>query len=207
VQCIQAVVLPDFTAVESPPAQFTPVEAQVRVSTVVPSKEAVLTPVIPPRVFLSRVKKRLFQPLHPSQAHTDGEDRLYRFMWRESRDHSPLVRIYAGSMTTIARAMGRDERNTRPLIDALIRKLAIQIAREQDFALKNPRVYYVFHEKEIAARRERARLLWAVKNKGIQLITDVEAARLAREQAGVDPPGDFYATDLTPVETILRSEP
>lgn len=193
----------EHTPVKTVGADFTPVVERQIVSTPVESNNPVFTGFDTGALFLARVKKRLFQPSYPAQAHTDGEDRLYRFMWQEGREHSPLVRVYAGSMARLARAMGRDERNTRPLVEALIRKLAIQIARDQNFSSKDPRVYYVFDEAEVAARRRQAGLVWAVKNKGIQLIGDDEAQRLIREQY-VAEERVIDTTDLTPVKTVLQ---
>lgn len=155
------------------------------------------------RLFLSRTKKRLFRLARPSDAHTDGENRLYTFLWNEGKDHAPMVRLYAGSMSTLAAAMGREDRNTRPLVESLIRKLSIQIAREQDYRTRQPRIYYVFHPSEIEARRRQAGLVWALKNKGIQLLTEAEAAVLAAEQA--EPaPIDLTGVELAPLETILK---
>jgi hypothetical protein len=201
--------LDDSTGVDIPEIDHTPVETvEPRVSSPVETIFIEPTPVDVTgvntgKVFLSKAKKRLFRPTHPAEAHTDGEDRLYRFMWEQGREHAPFVRLYIGSMSTLARAMGRDDRNTRPLVESLIRKLAVQIAREQDFGSKQPRAYYVFEYAEVAARRNQAGLSWALKNKGIQLVTEDAAGRLALDQAQTTP----IETDigvLTPVETILN---
>jgi hypothetical protein len=172
-----------------PVAILTPVENHSGVATPVHSNPGVPTPVdtilpLPePRLFLSRSKKRLFRPQRPADAHTDGENRLYQFMWENAQPHAPGVRVYCGSMTSLARALGRDDRNTRPLIEALLRKFSIQIARDQDFKTGHPRMYFVFDYSEIALRRHKAGLEWALKNKGIQLLTASEAAAMAADEA------------------------
>jgi hypothetical protein len=153
-----------------------------------------------PRLFLSRSKKRLFRPLRPEDAHTDGETRLYEFLWQNGRPHAEGVRVYAGSMTTLARVLGRDDRNTRPVVESLIRKLSIAVAREQDYHTGHPRMYFVFNSEEIAARRRRAGLEWAVKNKGIQLLTVAEAAVLAAAEKA-STPVEIDPGELTPVQT------
>jgi hypothetical protein len=151
-------------------------------------------PLPEPKVFLYRSKKRLFRLRRPADGHTDGEDRLYQFMWENGEPHASGVRVYSGSMTSLARALGRDDRNTRPLVESLIRKLSIQIARDQDFRTGSPRMYFVFDPGQITARRQKAGLEWALKNKGIQLLTAAEAARMAefdRVTTPVDTPGIF----------------
>lgn len=129
-------------------------------------------------LFISSVGKRLFRPKRPSDAHTDGEDRLYKVMWAGSTRSDSNVRIYSASVAALARAMGREERNTRPLIESLIRKLSIAIAREQDYRTRQARVYYVYDDSQIAVRRQQAGLEWALKNKGIQLLAAEEALLL-----------------------------
>jgi hypothetical protein len=186
----------------SPVTVPTPVESHGDFGTPVDTKGDVSTPVdtilaLPePRLFLSRSKKRLFRPQWPADAHTDGEDRLYQFMWDNGQPHAPGVRVYCGSMTALARALGRDDRNTRPLIESLIRKLSIQIARDQDFKTGHPRMYFVFDYSEVALRRQKAGLEWALKNKGIQLLTAAEAAAMAAAE-----------TVRTPLETAALFPP
>jgi hypothetical protein len=175
------------TPVESHRDFATPVHSGV----VVPTPVDTILPLPEPRLFLSRSKKRLFRPQRPADAHTDGENRLYQFMWENGQPHAPGVRVYCGSMTSLARALGRDDRNTRPLIEALLRKFSIQIARDQDFKTGHPRMYFVFDYSEIALRRQKAGLEWALKNKGIQLLTSSEAAAMAADEAV-----------RTPLETI-----
>jgi hypothetical protein len=194
---------PDYTIQSASPAPVsTPVETLRDVGTPVDSTAAVPAPVdtilaLPePRLFLSRSKKRLFRPQRPADAHTDGEDRLYQFMWENGQPHAPGVRVYCGSMTALARALGRDDRNTRPLIESLIRKISIQIARDQDFKTGHPRMYFVFDYSEIALRRQKAGLEWALKNKGIQLLTTAEAAAMAAAE-----------TVRTPLETASLFPP
>jgi hypothetical protein len=156
----------DSTPVDTTPVNTTTVES---------------VPVLPlePRLALTRTKKRLYRPVRAEDAHTDGENRLYQFMWANAEPHAEGTRVYTGSMTTLARALGRDDRNTRPVVEALIRKLSIAIGREQDFRTGHPRMYLVFDPIRIQNRRQHASLEWAVKNKGIQLLTAAEAARLA----------------------------
>ena len=175
------------------PDLSTPAETSSPVFT--PVDLSVLPPAPEPRLFLSRTRKRLFRPLRAEDGHTDGEMRLYQFMWQGGRDHSPGIRVYSGSMTALARALGRDDRNTRPVVEALIRKLSVAIAREQDFRTGHPRIYFVFAPAEIFARRRRAGLEWAVKNKGIQLLTAGEAAALAAANQTAAPLEDV-AEDL-----------
>ncbi len=170
---------PPVTPVQSHRGIFTPVDSVAAVSTPVDT----ILPLPEPRLFLSRSKKRLFRPQRPADAHTDGEDRLYQFMWEAGQPHAPGVRVYCGSMTSLARALGRDDRNTRPLIESLLRKFSIQIARDQDFKTGHPRMYFVFDYSEIATRRQKAGLEWALKNKGIQLLTASEAAAMAAGEA------------------------
>jgi hypothetical protein len=171
--------LPIPTPVESHRDSVTPVHSRPAVPTPVDT----ILPLPEPRLFLSRSKKRLFRPQRPADAHTDGENRLYQFMWENAQPHAPGVRVYCGSMTSLARALGRDDRNTRPLIEALLRKFSIQIARDQDFKTGHPRMYFVFDYSEIALRRNKAGLEWALKNKGIQLLTASEAAAMAADEA------------------------
>ena len=118
-------------------------------------------------------------------------------------------------MTALARALGRDDRNTRPVVEALIRKLSVAIAREQDSPTGHPRIYFVFAPAEIFARRRRAGLEWAVKNKGIQLLTAGEAAALAAANQTAAPLEDvaedlagLYSTPhiSTPVKTVDLSQ-
>lgn len=59
-------------------------------------------------LFISSVGKRLFRPKRPSDAHTDGEDRLYKVMWAGSTRSDSNVRIYSASVAALARAMGRE---------------------------------------------------------------------------------------------------
>jgi hypothetical protein len=127
---------------------------------------------------LREVRKRLFKLNRASDAHTDGEERLYRFMWSQAKEISEGTRALPASVSVLARAVGRDDRNTRPLIESLIRKLSIEIAKSQDFRTGSPRVYYVYDYPEIQRRRVERGLEWALKNKGIQLLTGEEASQL-----------------------------
>jgi hypothetical protein len=157
----------------------TPVDTMAVVSTPVDTGQVVSSPLqrfLADRpLFISSVGKRLFRPKRPSDAHTDGEDRLYKVMWAGSTRSDSNVRIYSASVAALARAMGREERNTRPLIESLIRKLSIAIAREQDYRTRQARVYYVYDDSQIAVRRQQAGLEWALKNKGIQLLAAEDA--------------------------------
>jgi hypothetical protein len=174
----------------SPPGQ-TPEAVSIRVEPI---------PLLPAsQMFLSRTKKRLFRPVRPSDGHTDGEDRLYQFMWERGQKHQPGVRLFGGSMRVLAQALGRDARNTRPLVESLIRKLSLQIARETDF--RGSRWYYVFDYAEISRRRRQAGLEWALKNKGIQLLTAAEASALVAADA-VSTPVETTPPVLTPVNTL-----
>ncbi|MGA2435299.1 MAG: hypothetical protein ABSG25_08440 [Bryobacteraceae bacterium] len=149
---------------------------------------------------MSKTKKRLFRPLRASDAHTDGEDRLYKAMWAKARECGPGVRELSASIRVLADSVGRDERNTRPVVDSLIRKLSITIAREQDYRTGAPRRYIVYDYSQISARRRQAGLEWALKNKGIQLLSTQEATVLA--QTEVSTSADSYTPVSTPVDTI-----
>jgi hypothetical protein len=188
------------TPVESPAPVFTRVETTNRHGKAesIALGDSLLN--VDQKKFLASIKKRLFRPNRPSDAHTDGEDRLYQFMWENGQRHNRGVRLFAGSMALLGRAIGRDPRNTRPLIETLVRKLSIQIAREENFATRQPRVYFVFDYSEIAQRRRRAGLEWAVKNKGIQLLTAEQAASMIQSDL-VSTPVDTSGIELTPVDT------
>jgi hypothetical protein len=182
-------------ALEHPePQDVSTVHVSTPVETLLPAPDQ--------RMFLPKSKKRLFRPQRPSDAHTDGEDRLYQFMWQNGRKHAIGVRLYSGSMTTLAKALGRDDRNTRPLIESLARKLSIAIAKEQDYRTGHPRMYFVYDYSEIGTRRKKAGLEWAVKNKGIQLLTVSEAAVLAASDVSTPVDTGPVETDTGPVETV-----
>jgi len=179
----------------------TPVEtAPLNTSQVFAAPVDTISQLSAEKLFLRRSRKRLFRPRRPSDAHTDGEDRLYQFMWEQGTRHQPGIRVYAGSMSTLARAMGRTDRNTRPLVESLIRKLSLAIAREQDYRTGAPRVYLVYDYSEIGRRRLNAGLEWALKNKGIQLVSTNEAEQLAVANI-VSTPVDISPAVSTPVNT------
>jgi hypothetical protein len=174
--------------------------------------------ILPPGpVSLSGLKKRLFRPLRPSDAHADGENRLYNYMWHNSQPHSTGVRVYTGSMTALAKAIGRDDRNTRPLVEGLLQKLSIQIVRQADSKAAQPRIYFVFDYSTIGARRKTAGLDWALKGKGIQLLTAQEAARQIEANLARTPtvdltnlllftPGAITPGGISPVVSIKKGD-
>jgi hypothetical protein len=194
---------PERSPVDTTRPVSTPVET-VRVVSTPAQVFTALPKETEPRLFLSRFKKRLFRPLRASDAHTDGEERLYKFMWSQGRPAGEGTRLVAASMTVLGRALGRDDRNTRPLVESLIRKLSISIARDQDFHSGLPRQYFVYDYSLIQQRRQQAGLEWALKNKGIQLLTAADANTLAASEAQLNL-ADIVSTpvDTTPVDTIV----
>lgn len=148
----------------------------------------------------------------PSDVHTDAEDRLYRFMRNAGRPVSPGVREFAGNMTLLAEKMGRDDRSVRRIVQSLIEKLSIAIGTPENFRTGVCRTYLVYEYDIAQERRIAAGLCYAIKNKGIALLTEYQARELIqREFATVSspdstPPDDTIdQTVSTPDDTIVPS--
>lgn len=128
---------------------------------------------------------RLFQLKKGSDALIPEEQLLYQYMWNNGRPvaGTAMVRTFTGALSLLTKEIKRgDDRSTKRVVDTLIKKLAISIARRESHNHLMPRIYYVFHWNEIQARQKRQGWTWAIKNRGIQLLTEQEAGQIQQTQ-------------------------
>ena len=128
---------------------------------------------------------RLFPLRKGSDALIPEEQLLYQYMWNNGSPvaHTGMVRTFTGSLSLLTKEIKRgDDRSTKRVVDTLIRKMAISIARHQSHNHLIPRTYYVFHWNEIQARHKSQGWTWAIKNRGIQLLNEEQARQIQQAQ-------------------------
>lgn len=161
---------------------------------------------------LAQYRGRLFQLKKGSDALIPEEQLLYQYMWNNGSPvaHTAMVRTFTGSMSLLTKEIKRgDDRSTKRVVDTLIRKLAISIARRESHNHLIPRTYYVFHWTEMQARHKRQGWTWAIKNRGIQLLTQDQAHQIQQLQkrTGKEKP-ELAAAALGPLAPLdIFSQP
>lgn len=134
---------------------------------------------------LQQYRGRLFQMKKGSDALIPEEQLLYQYMWNNGTPlaNTAMVRTFTGSMSHLTKEIKRgDDRSTKRVVDTLIRKLAISIARRESHNHLIPRTYYVFHWNEMQARHKSQGWTWAIKNRGIQLLSEDQARQIEQLQ-------------------------
>lgn len=116
-------------------------------------------------------------------AHTASENVFYAWVWRHARPQDDDTRVLALKVPVIAYELNMAERNTRFLIERMIRKLAIEPLPGWIQGQQTGKTYAVYSFRRILERRRKDGLLYALKGKGVELITEVQAREFQTHQA------------------------
>jgi hypothetical protein len=141
-------------------------------------------------------------------AHTPSENVFYSWVWRHGRPQDEDTRVLALKVPIIAYELNMAERNTRFLIDRMIRKLAIESLPGWIQGQQTGKTYAVYSFRRILERRRNAGLLYALKGKGVELITEEQARQYAVKQTSpiLEDYGDEQpetSPDVLPLDPLL----
>jgi hypothetical protein len=153
-------------AISPLPNTAIPVPAMVR-----PTVPVLLSPTRPPKVH---------RCASAQDGHSRSEHDLYRLLWESGSTVDPDTRAVQESLSRLAARLRMTQRNLQTLLDRLEQKLSLAIAARNNFVTGAPKTYHVFSPDEVVRRRQRAGLVWVVRNKGVQFVDSARAELIQR---------------------------
>jgi hypothetical protein len=117
-------------------------------------------------------KKIVRKCVRAQDGHSHIEQEVYATLWRYGKEDPNNVdsRLSNVGHTLIARESRVHERNVTLIVNRLIQKLAIEVAKHEVSDKRIARTYRVFSYAEILRRRKLARLDWVVRGRGIEFV-------------------------------------
>jgi hypothetical protein len=117
-------------------------------------------------------KKPLHKCVRAQDGHSHIEQDVYATLWRHGQDDPthPDFRLSTVGHAVISRESRVHERNVTVIINRLIQKRAIEVAKHEVSDQRIARTYRIFSYAEILRKRKAAGLEWVIRGRGIEFV-------------------------------------
>jgi hypothetical protein len=193
----------------------------------VPSPAPMPSPGIYPAPQPGATKERRIHRCSTAQhGHSSNEQLIYQFLWSNGRPENSQApngtRLIAIGIGTIAKSIGTiHERNVTVIIQRLIAKQAIEIARHEISDERKGRQYRVFSYDAILERRRRVGMEWVKRSsRGVDFVNPntgepIDLPKRNRTASpgisagdGISTPDGISASDgITPSDAVISPAP
>lgn len=148
-----------------------PLTARKQVSVGLPITDSVSpTPGGLPAVVFTPAGKKIRRARRAEDGHSLGEDAIYRALWDAAAPESSSARQLSIGYDRLAALSGLHWTNVRKNLQALEKKLAVEVLEREDSASRTGKRYRIYSRQAILERREEAGMVWVRRTKGVEFV-------------------------------------